>query len=248
MNIKNKGRVIMALVGFLLAALIIWFIASALTSKPDKTTDEIPSEILSATETTEQKAKTVDDPLLIIVNKDNRVPDDWNTDMVELSGGNMVDGIVYSDLQRMLDKARKKGYDPIVCSSYRSKGRQKEIYKETVQKYIDQGMNKKAAKKAAREWVSLPGTSEHQLGLAVDIVSASNQVLDTAQEFNPVQRWFMKNCYKYGFILRYPDGKKDVTGIEYEPWHYRYVGKKHAKAMKRLGLCLEEYVEYLKNH
>ena len=250
---KNKGRKgkgVVAIFGVLLAALLVWLVVSAMTPKPDDTTKKAEYKTIVDTmpTPTEKVKKTVDDPLLIIVNKNNKVPKDWDADLVALSGNNKVAGVVYQDLQEMIDDACEEGYNPIICSSYRSKERQQEIYDESVQEYIAQGMSKKAAKRAASEWISIPGMSEHQLGLAVDIVPVENQVLDTAQEFNPTQRWFMANCHKYGFILRYPDGKKNITGIGYEPWHYRYVGKKHAKAMKNLGLCLEEYVEYLENN
>lgn len=246
----KRGRVVAAVVCVLLLVLLVWLVVSMMMPKPKDTTHKTEYKTIVDTmpTPTEKVKKTVDDPLLIIVNKDNKVPSNWDVDLVALSGKNKVNKVAYSNLQKMMDKAREKGFDPIVCSSYRSKRRQRELYNETVEKYIAQGKSRKAAKRAAREWVSIPGTSEHQLGLAVDIVPVENQVLDTAQQFNPTQRWFMKNCYKYGFILRYPDGKKNVTGVGYEPWHYRYVGKKHAKAMKRLGLCLEEYIEYLENN
>lgn len=87
-----------------------------------------------------------------------------------------------------------------------------------------------------------PGTSEHQLGLAVDIVDADYQLLNHAQEDTAVHQWLLEHCWDYGFILRYPADKGDVTGIIYEPWHYRYVGREHAQAIRAAGLCLEEYL------
>ena len=95
--------------------------------------------------------------------------------------------------------------------------------------------------KAAKE-VAVPGTSEHQLGLAVDIVDTQNQVLNRAQEDTAVQQWLMEHCYEYGFILRYPQDKSDDTGIIYEPWHYRYVGTEAALAIRDQGVTLEEYL------
>ena len=91
--------------------------------------------------------------------------------------------------------------------------------------------------------VAVPGTSEHQTGLALDIVDASYQHLDQAQEATPVQQWLMAHSWEYGFVLRYPTGKSETTGIIYEPWHYRYVGREAAREMTGLGLCLEEYVD-----
>ena len=91
--------------------------------------------------------------------------------------------------------------------------------------------------------MAVPGTSEHQLGLALDIVDRSNQNLDESQEDTAVQQWLMKHSWEYGFILRFPTGKSDVTGIIYEPWHYRYVGKEAAKEIYDRGICLEEYLD-----
>ena len=88
-----------------------------------------------------------------------------------------------------------------------------------------------------------PGTSEHQAGLAVDIVDRSYQVLDHRQETTAVQQWLMAHCAEYGFILRYPSDKSELTGVGYEPWHYRYVGTEAAQAIMERGICLEEYLE-----
>lgn len=99
------------------------------------------------------------------------------------------------------------------------------------------------AKAKAGRQVAVPGTSEHQLGLAVDIVDVSYQLLDTNQENTDVQKWLLENSWRYGFILRYPTDKTDITGIVYEPWHYRYVGKEYAKEIYEKGVCLEQYLE-----
>lgn len=86
------------------------------------------------------------------------------------------------------------------------------------------------------------GTSEHQLGLAADIVAADYQVLEEEQENTPEQQWLMAHCQEYGFILRYPRDKQGLTGVGYEPWHYRYVGVEAAQEIMSQGLCLEEYL------
>ena len=95
----------------------------------------------------------------------------------------------------------------------------------------------------AAKSVALPGTSEHQLGLSMDILDVDNPDLDNSQEWTPTQQWLMKHCYEYGFILRYPNGTSELTGIIYEPWHYRYVGRAVAEEITSLGITLEEYVE-----
>lgn len=108
---------------------------------------------------------------------------------------------------------------------------------------MDQGYGLEDAKAKAGRQVAVPGTSEHQLGLAVDIVDVSYQLLDTNQENTDVQKWLLENSWRYGFILRYPTDKTDVTGIVYEPWHYRYVSKEYAKEIYEKGVCLEQYLE-----
>ena len=108
------------------------------------------------------------------------------------------------------------------------------------------GYDAEEADQKAATVVARPGTSEHELGLAVDIVDASYQQLDERQKSTPVQQWLMEHCWEYGFILRYPDGKSDLTGIIYEPWHYRYVGVETAQALRESGQCLEEYLQAAK--
>jgi len=141
-----------------------------------------------------------------------------------------------------MDDCRAAGLNPLICSSYRTIDKQKNLYKNKVGEYLAQGYSQESAEAAAGELVAVPGTSEHQLGLALDIVDVANQVLDERQENTEVQKWLMKNSWKYGFILRYPTDKSDITGISYEPWHYRYVGKEAAKEIYEAGICLEEYL------
>ena len=102
------------------------------------------------------------------------------------------------------------------------------------------------AKEKAGTVVAVPGTSEHQLGLAVDLVSSEYVQLDEGAEKTDVYKWLVKHCHEYGFILRYEKDKQNLTGVTWEPWHYRFVGRYHAKAMYDAGLCLEEYVKLLR--
>lgn len=179
---------------------------------------------------------------LILVNSTNPVPKDFSIQTAMLDSGQAVDSRIYQPLQNMLDAAEKEGLSPLICSSYRTEEFQSSLYQAQVDIYINRGYSKKEAEKQAAIWVAPPGTSEHQLGLAVDIVSASYQMLDEAQENTKEQKWLMKHCAEFGFILRYPNDKSDITGIGYEPWHYRYVGKAAAKEIMERGICLEEYL------
>ncbi len=97
----------------------------------------------------------------------------------------------------------------------------------------------------ASQVVAIPGTSEHELGLALDIVDANFIHLSTAQENTQTQKWLMEHCWEYGFILRFPNGTTEYTGIIYEPWHYRYVGTELAQELRELNMCLEEYLQWL---
>lgn len=179
---------------------------------------------------------------LILVNPRHKLPHDFSVDLIELKNGHAVDRRAYPALQAMMDDARSQGLSPLICSSYRTREKQQELYTRQVSAYMERGYERKEALKEAGKWVARPGHSEHQTGLALDIVSQAYQLLDKNQENTPEQRWLMKNAYRYGFILRYPEDKTQLTGIGYEPWHYRYVGKKAAKEIYKKGLCLEEYL------
>ena len=185
----------------------------------------------------------VKDELLTLVNFENTIPEDWKVDLVQLNNGQSVDRRIYDDLIAMLQAAKSEGLNPLICSSYRTNEKQEQLYQNKVSEYLSQGYSKVEASDKAAFWVARPGTSEHQLGLAVDIVSTKNQRLDRSQENTVEQQWLIQNSWKYGFVLRYPTNKNSITGVGYEPWHYRYVGKEHAKKINELGVCLEEYVK-----
>lgn len=181
---------------------------------------------------------------LMLVNKSHPIPNDFSVDLVQLKNGHSIDKRAYPELQAMMDDARSAGLDPLICSSYRTMEKQTSLYNRQVEKYLGQGYTEEDARAEAGKWVAVPGTSEHQAGLAVDIVSKSYQSLDKQQESTAEQAWLMENCHKYGFILRYPENKSEITGIGYEPWHYRYVGKEAAAEIMKTGICLEEYLDY----
>lgn len=184
------------------------------------------------------------DELLTLVNAEHPMPSEWQCELVQLNNGQNIDSRAYEDLQQMMDTARAEGYDPYICSSWRSHETQVRLFEEEIQSYKKQGYSEREAEVQAAQWVAVPGTSEHELGLALDIVSVENQRLEESQENTPTQQWLMEHCYEYGFILRYPKDKEDITGIGYEPWHYRYVGQEHARVIHESGVCLEEYVAH----
>lgn len=190
------------------------------------------------------KPASGEDWALVLVNAGHPLPRDFAVpELTWLRGGHAIDQRAYPALQAMMDATRSEGLQPLICSSYRSEETQRLLFEQEVQTWRSQGYAQKGAEEQAARWVARPGASEHQLGLAVDIVDTSYQVLDQGQESTPVQRWLMTHCADYGFILRYPTGKSALTGVGYEPWHYRYVGKDAAAEIHEAGVCLEEYLE-----
>lgn len=182
---------------------------------------------------------------LRLVNPWNGMSENPDVKLTQLANGHSVDERCYPDLQEMMDDCRADGLSPVICSSYRTWETQQSLFDANVNKLVAQGYSRAAAETETAKAIAVPGTSEHQLGLALDIVDVNNQNLDETQEDTPVQKWLMKNSWKYGFILRYPNDKSDITGIIYEPWHYRYVGKDIAKEIYDADICLEEYLEQL---
>lgn len=180
---------------------------------------------------------------LQLVNASHTLSATPDIELETLKNGYQCDKRIADDLQDMFDDARAAGLNPIICSAFRTHERQIYLYNLEVENFKKQGYSDEEAKRLAGTSTAVPGTSEHELGLALDIVSASYQLLNDEQANTPEQQWLMANCYKYGFILRYPKDKEHITGIMYEPWHYRYVGKEAAKEITEKGLCLEEYLE-----
>lgn len=191
----------------------------------------------SETETEEphnQVSETEEPWNLILVNKENPIPDNYEVNLVEVEGGERVDERIYEPLMEMLDAAKEGnlGQLPMVVSGYRTQEKQQSLYDEKIAKFKKEGYSDSGAVEQARQWVAVPGYSEHQLGLAVDINGATYDVY----------LWLQKNSYKYGFIFRYPGDKTNITGTAEEVWHYRYVGVEAATEIHDKGICLEEYL------
>ncbi len=180
---------------------------------------------------------------LTLVNRDNPLPQGFAPpELTKLDCGYSIDSRVAPALNAMLAGARAAGYNPVVCSAYRTYGKQSELFERRVRERTARGTSRADAEASVAFWVARPGTSEHQLGFAADVIDGAYQVLNHSQEKRPVQKWLMAHCAEYGFILRYPDGKSGLTGVGYEPWHYRYVGVEAAREIMSRGICLEEYL------
>lgn len=226
------------LLASLLTALLLTTAATATGGEPVPKEEAPPeAEVAQAVSAQEDQSwKT------LLVNSWNPLPEDFSVELVPLKNGLKVDKRIYEDLNAMLTDCRKTGLQPIVCSAYRPISTQTRLYNNKVARLRSAGYGLEAAKTEAARWVAVPGTSEHHTGMALDIVSISYQLLNEQQEHTPEQQWLMEHSWEYGFILRYPQDKCDITGIGYEPWHYRYVGREIAADIHERGVCLEEYL------
>ena len=216
---------------------------------PDTGTEEIPAEESEPPESESADSEPPESDAepgieigedeswkLILVNADHPLPADFSVRLKALRNGHHVDERIYPELQEMFDDARAQGIYPLINESFRTAERQQEILDKYVAKYEKSGMSRADAEAKARTVVALPGTSEHQLGLALDIIAEKDD------DSTATWQWLKENAWRYGFILRYPADKEEITGITYEPWHFRYVGKTAAKEITESGVCLEEYL------
>lgn len=262
--IKNKKKFIRGIIVIIIALAIIigmlwaiiYGIISLFTKKEDKQTKDNSSQIENILQTenniqTSQvtqvssnvtNSSVLDEWNLKLVNKDNSVSRDYVPELEEIDDGIKFDKRAISYLKDMINAMYKEKITKVwVQSAYRSYEKQEQLFNNKVKYYKDQGKEQEEAEELAQKLVQRPEMSEHNLGLAADFNTVTNDFENT-KAFT----WLQSNAQDYGFILRYPKDKQDITGISYESWHWRYVGVEHAKAMKEKGYCLEEYIEYLK--
>lgn len=181
----------------------------------------------------------VTDQNLILVNYDNKLPDNYDPDLITVYGVQMNRRAAEA-YKKMNTAAATDGISLWISSAYRSPERQEELFDREVADYAKSYSSPDEAEAYAEKSVARPGYSEHSTGLALDL----NGVRDDFYLTDAYQ-WLGEHAQEYGFVLRYPKDKQDITKIKYEPWHYRYVGEKNAKAMKGKNMCMEEYLEFL---
>ncbi|MEG1367072.1 MAG: M15 family metallopeptidase, partial [Oscillospiraceae bacterium] len=179
---------------------------------------------------------------MLLANANNPLPDGYlpELELVDTQQ-HKFDKRAAASLKKMLADGNATGLNLMICSAYRSHERQTTLFNQMLEQNKKSGMTDDEAYAATKKVRNVPGTSEHETGLAADIVSTKHQNLDDSFETTPEFAWLSAHCSEYGFILRYPKGKEDITGIAYEPWHYRYVGKNAAEKICKAELCLEEY-------
>ena len=214
------------------------------TQLPQGTLAPVHTDYINATPAPTAAALTSDELnagdgwMLLLVNSSNAIPDGYApTELTELSNGQSVDKRIYPSLQSMFDDARAQGVYPVVSSGYRTAKQQQSEMDDKIQEYIDDGKSEDEARALAATYVAQVGYSEHEAGLAIDIVAKANKSDD-----DTVWAWMKEHCAEYGFILRYPEVNEGVTGMSYEPWHFRYVGVEAAQKIMGAGITLEEYL------
>lgn len=200
---------------------------------------------------------------LMLINRQYELPLDFKWDLVRWSNGQDVDAMelnsadydqvmavdraAYQPLKDMFAAAKNAGVPLQLVSPYRSIDKQDRLFDNLVVQYKRQGLSETEAVAKANTSRTFTGTSEHNVGYGFDILEAGNWYLSEAFEKTKQFAWLQEHAADYGFILRYGKDKVEQTGIMYEPWHYRYVGVAAAKEITQLGMCLEEYIEYLDN-
>ena len=201
------------------------------------------SDMLISAEADGEPEFSRDDWQLVLVNKNHPIADDYSFTLGTIKGSMQCDERIIADLYSMLEAALNDGVNLVICSPYRDDSRQQMLFDRKVNKYTAQGMSYLEAYKIAAQTVTIPGSSEHQIGLAIDMISDNYSSLNAGFGDTAAGKWLAAHAHEYGFIIRYPEGKEDITGIEYEPWHLRYVGKNAAMVLYNESITLEEFWE-----
>ena len=250
---KKSGHFFFILVGViafsvLFAACFITFleVSSYRDNKEDTSGESASSSAVSTSRPASSSGNpfspvtaTVTDQDLILVNYDHKLPDDYQPDLVSMYGV-QINRRAAEAYKKMDTAAASDGISIWISSAYRSSEKQEKLFHEEVSSASDSCSSPQEAETYAEKSVARPGYSEHSTGLAMDL----NGVRDDF-DTTPASHWLEEHAQEYGFILRYPKDKQEITKIKYEPWHYRYVGVKNAEAMKKNNLCLEEYLAFL---
>lgn len=183
-----------------------------------------------------------EDEFLKLVNYSHPIELDYVPPLTDITGGQKMHTKVAPIVEKLLVDSKADKISLYVVSGYRSSDRQGYLFNKKLQNNLSKGKKEMVAFMDAIKINPLPGTSEHQTGLCMDIVDMSYKNLDEKQEKTDGYKWMLKHCADYGFILRYPKDKTNITGIIYEPWHFRYVGVEVAKHIMQNNLTLEEYI------
>ena len=266
MTMKKTGNriVIVVLIILIMAGLLGIFTLRGLTQMllptptPELTPEPTPEPTPSPTPRPTPKPTPTPEPtpalrkrteLLTLVNPWHKMEEGYEPELRQVTWGyedydQFMDARAADAMIQMIADCCEAGNDPFVCSAYRDMETQEYLFNNKIARLVyEEGVDPKEAPAIAATTVAMPGTSEHQLGLAADIIDYNYPYLDEKQEESPTQKWLMEHCWDYGFILRYPNGTSDITGIIYEPWHYRYVGVEIAQEIRDAKVTFEEYLD-----
>lgn len=228
--------------------------ASTEASTSSHTASNPENEEIAALE--EQLVETPDvhssDWNLILVNRANQLVEDLDFEPYTASSGEVIDARISQDYEDMIAAGEAAGLQFIFESGYRSYAYQEQIYNNVYNNHLNNGYSEDEARAMTDEFIAFPGTSEHMTGLALDITDPSlhhieNGLIVEFEETASAQ-WLYDHAAEYGFVLRYPRGKEGIIDVNYESWHFRYVGRESAQFMKANGLALEEYIAMLKSN
>lgn len=250
---RNKMLLIIAafliiiglVVGGLIGRTLAKKAANATILELETSLSEVEQELeVSVTSEEEVVVDTVDESSweLRLVNRYNLMTEDEVVEVSEVEDGFFVDSRIVEPLEEMLEACKADGIDIYIRSAFREWETQELYFNNKMGIAIDSGLSYYDSYISTMEYTALPGASEHQLGLALDLISTEHENLDAEQADTEVANWLLEHSCEYGFILRFPEGKEDITGVEFEPWHYRYVGIDAATEIMEAGITLEEYL------
>ena len=191
---------------------------------------------------------------LVLVNRENQLAEEIVMELYLTESGYQIDSRIQEPYLQLMEAGKAAGMDFTMVSGYRSIEQQQTNYDVNYQNYLASGLSEEEARTKTEEYIALPNASEHITGLAVDITSTAlanqegNSGLFPDLENYPEGLWLKENAPKFGFVLRYPKAKEAITGINFEPWHFRYVGIANAMYMTENNLTLEEYIAILKQN
>lgn len=186
---------------------------------------------------------------LLLVNNWNFIDENLEIPIEEVADQKEIDARIVEPYENWMNAASDAGYNIFLASSYRSVERQTNNYNNSIQEFINEGFSEEEATEKTEDYIAIPGGSEHHTGLALDMIDSewlnSGKGLVPEYDTQESQHWLADTAAEFGFILRFPKNKEESTGIEYESWHFRYVGVESAQFIKKYDLSLEEYIELL---
>lgn len=226
--------------GILICVVMAFFVSNIAGDKKGQKEEAKPTPQATAQPTAAATEKPA--PVsweLVLVNRENPIDEDF-VPQLEAVAGEQIDKRIYKAFTDMTAAAQKAGIELVLCSGYRDRETQNKLFEDQVRKWRESGLGPEASVAKTQEYLQPPGASEHHTGLAVDLLSSGFTSMDESFAETEAYAWLKEHCTEYGFIERYIKDKESITGVKWEPWHYRYVGPENAKKIAESGKCLEE--------